>query len=133
MTETQTGPRWTVDGFTGFWANPDASLVPHILTDDVVGYWSGRPEPVRGKQDYTACIAALIEALPDVHLEVAEYAETGSYTFVRWIMHATGTDGPFTFTGIDRVHTRDGLVDENHIVMDTAAFERVSGIPVPWA
>jgi len=54
-------------------------------------------------------------------------------TFVNWVMHATGKHGPFELTGIDRVRVRDGLVAENLIVFDTAAFARRSGKPVPWA
>lgn len=103
-----------------------------MLTDNVVGHWAGRDEPVRGREDYTACIAALLTALPDVRLDVAEHARDGDYTFVRWIMHATGRLGRFEMTGIDRIRQRDGQVAENVIVFDTNAFERRAGIPVPW-
>lgn len=48
-------------------------------------------------------------------------------------MHATGSNGPFELTGIDRVRVRGGKVAENIIVFDTAAFEARSGVPVPWA
>jgi len=63
---------------------------------------------------------------------VAEHAQHGDVTFVNWVMHATGQHGPFELTGIDRVRVRDGLVRENVIVFDTAAFERRSGKSVPW-
>jgi hypothetical protein len=120
--------------FERFWANPDPALVPAVLTDDVVGYWAGRDDPVRGREAYTACIEALVEELPDVRVTVAEHASSGELTFIRWVMHATGEHGPFEFTGIDRVKTReDGLVEENRIVCDTAAFETQSGKAIPWA
>jgi hypothetical protein len=123
---------WSVDSFEAFWSHPDPTFVPGALTEDVVGYWAGRDEPVRGPEEYTRCIAELVEALPDVRLEVAEQAHSGDLTFIRWIMHATGRHGPFEFSGIDRVRTRGLLVAENVIVFDTAEFERRSGIPVPW-
>jgi hypothetical protein len=123
---------WSVESFQAFWSNPNPELVPGVLTDDVVGYWAGRDEPVRGRDDYTACIAALIAALPDVRLDVAEHAHDGEFTFVRWIMHATGRSGPFEMTGIDRIRLRDGQVAENVIVFDTNAFEHRAGIAVPW-
>jgi SnoaL-like polyketide cyclase len=69
---------WSVDAFEAFWSKPDPSLVPGALTEDVVGYWTGRAEPVRGREEYTRCIADLVEALPDVRLEVAEQAEAAS-------------------------------------------------------
>src|SRR5262245_10695830 len=99
---------WSVDGFRHFWAKPDASLVPAVLTDDVVGYWPGHAEPVRGVAHYTSVIAQLINLLPDLNLEIAEHAVNGDIVFVRWIMHATGRHGPMQMTGIDRIRLRNG-------------------------
>jgi ketosteroid isomerase-like protein len=134
MTTPQTATElgWTVEGFAGFWAHPDINLVTAILADDVVGYWSGRAEPVHGVDDYAACIADLLNALPDVRLKIGEYAENGPHTFIRWIMHATGASGPFEMTGIDRIRVRDGKVNENYVVFDTTTFEKRAGIPMPW-
>jgi hypothetical protein len=77
-------PVWSVDAFEAFWSNPDPSLVPPVLTEDVVGHWPGREEPVRGRDDYTRCIAQIVEALPGMYLEVAESAQNGHFVFVRW-------------------------------------------------
>jgi hypothetical protein len=57
-------------------------------------------------------------------------ARDGEFTFVRWIMHATGRLGPRR----DRAcpQQRDGQVAENVIVFDTNTFDRRSGIAVPW-
>jgi hypothetical protein len=123
---------WSVDTFEAFWSNPDPSLVPPALTDDVVGHWPGRDEPVRGRDDYTRCIAQIVAALPGMYLEVAESAQNGDFVFVRWILHATGRHGPFALSGIDRVHVRGPQVAENVIVFDTKAFEERSGMRVPW-
>jgi hypothetical protein len=124
---------WSVERFERFWSNPDPALVPRALTDDVVGYWAGRDEPVRGKEAYTACIAALVDGLPGMYVTAAEHASNGEFTFIRWIMHATGEHGPFEFSGIDRVKTRDdGLVAENRIVCDTVAFKALAGKELPW-
>jgi hypothetical protein len=132
-TAAATRPGWSVKGFEAFWSTPDPALVPAVLTEDVVGHWPGRDEPVRGQEDYTRCIAAIVDALPGMRLEVAEHAEAGEFVFIRWIMHATGNHGPFELSGIDRVRVRDGLVAENFIIFDTAAFAERSGQSVPWA
>jgi hypothetical protein len=124
---------WSVESFERFWAKPDPELATGVLSDDVVGYWAGRDTPVYGKEDYTACIAALVDGLPGVYLTVAEHAADGEFTFIRWIMHATGAHGRIEFTGIDCVKIRDdGLVAENRIVCDTAAFEALAGKQLPW-
>ena len=132
-TATVDGPQWSVEMFEGFWSNPDPALVPGVLTEDVIGHWPGRDEPVRGRDDYTGCIAAIVEALPDMRLEVAEHARNGDFVFIRWILHATGDHGPFEVSGIDRVRVRGGQVAENVIVFDTAAFEARSGKRIPWS
>lgn len=116
---------WSVDAFATFWANPDSTLVPALVTDDVVGHWPGSDEPVRGVQAYTQALADILELLPGMRLEVAEHATNGDVTFVRWIMHATGPAGPFTLTGIDLILLRDGLVADNVIRFDTAHLQRL--------
>jgi len=125
---------WSVEAFERFWSVPgrDIEIVPAVLTEDVVGHWAGLDQPVRGREEYMRCIRALHVALPDVCLTVPEHAINGEFTFIRWIMHATGAKGPFEIGGIDRIRTRDGQLSENVVVFDTAAFEARSGLPVPW-
>jgi len=131
-THTAAPRAWSVAMFERFWSDPDPALVPRALTEDIVGYWAGRKEPVSGKEAYTACIAALVAGLPGMYLTAVEHASNREFTFIRWVMHATGEHGPFEFTGIDRVRTRDGLVAENRIVCDPAAFKALAGKELPW-
>lgn len=90
-TAKTTEPRrqWSVRSFEAFWSSPEPSRVPASLTEDIVGHWAGREEPARGRAEYTGCIAALVDALPDVRVSVAEHAQSGEFTFIRWIMRAT--------------------------------------------
>ncbi len=81
-TPTTVRRAWSVEAFARFWANHDPSVVPMALTDDVVGFWSGRPEQVRGKDAYTACIAALVNGLPGVYVTPVERAADGELTFI---------------------------------------------------
>lgn len=111
-------PVWSIDGFAAFWARPDARHVPRAVTTDVVGWWPGSTEPVRGVAAYTQRIADLLAMVPDFRLEVAEHAASGDFTFVRWIARGTADSGPFEFSGVDRVRTRGGLVCENMIFAD---------------
>ncbi|HEY1842958.1 MAG TPA: nuclear transport factor 2 family protein, partial [Mycobacterium sp.] len=67
MTETQTAsptttPKFSAELFAAFWAAPDMSRGMDILADDIVGYWPGDTEPVRGVAAYTKKIADLLAA-----------------------------------------------------------------------
>jgi hypothetical protein len=104
-----------------FWAAPDLTRGMNILADDIVGYWPGNPEPVRGIEAYTAKIAELLAAAPDLRLELLDSATVaGSATdeqlvYLHYLGHGTGPDGPFQIRGLDRVRTRNGMVVENVI------------------
>jgi SnoaL-like domain len=131
-TAPHTRAGFTPEVFARFWADPDPELVPAALTEDVVGYWPGRQEPVRGRADYSKCIADLLVLVPDFRAEVLEHARTGDLVFIRWCARRTGSNGSFELTGIDRVRVRDGLVAENVIVFDTEEFRERVGHDVPW-
>jgi SnoaL-like protein len=121
-------PPFSVDQFARFWAAPDVALVvPAMFAEDVVGDWPGDPEPVRGFAAYKARIAQLLDAVPDLTLEVADHATNGNLIFIRWIARGTGADGPFELTGMDRIRIEDGRVKENIIRYDTAALEAAVG------
>jgi hypothetical protein len=124
MTEVQTASpatKFSAEVFAAFWAAPDLSRGMNILADDIVGYWPGNPEPVRGIKAYTAKIAELLTAAPDLRLEVVDSAtvpgaaEGEELIFLHYVGHGTGPDGPFEIRGMDRVRTRDGIVVENVI------------------
>ncbi len=115
----------TIEMFARFWANPDPSVLPQALAEDVVGYFPGDPAPVRGRDAYVAKLRQFLTLLPELRLEVAEHASNGEYHFVRWIARATGAKGPMEMSGIDRIRVRDGLVTENFIAFDTALFARL--------
>ena len=112
---------WTTELFADFWADPDLSFVPRIITDDIVGHWPGRT--VRGADEYMAALTQLLEWIPDLHLEVPERVMSGDLGFTRWIMHGTGAAGPFVLDGMDRTRVRDGLVCENYIFFDRVQLE----------
>jgi ketosteroid isomerase-like protein len=119
---------WTTELFSEFWAAPDLKWIPSIITDDVVGYWPGG-RIVRGKAEYMQALEELLELLPDIRLEVPEHTMSadGEFGLSRWVMHATGAQGPFELDGMDRTRVRDGLVCENYAFFDSAQFQRLVG------
>jgi hypothetical protein len=119
---------WTTELFAQFWSAPDLKYLPSIITDDVVGYWPGG-RTVRGKAEYMQALDDLLTLLPDLRLEVPEHTMSadGEFGFSRWVMHATGANGPFEMNGMDRTRVREGLVCENYVFFDSAEFQQLVG------
>jgi hypothetical protein len=130
------------DGFTAktfaqFWAKPDLSQTAatntaagstDVIDHDVVGYWPGSDEPVRGRDEYVGALQELLARVPDLTLQVMESADNGEYLFIRWVAHATGVNGRIEHPGVDRIKVVDGKVVENRIFFDRAQFERKLGV-----
>jgi ketosteroid isomerase-like protein len=118
---------FTAETFAEFWAKPDLSTPSDDLADDVIGYWPGSDEPVRGRDEYVGALRELLARLPDLTLTVVESADNGEYLFIRWVAHVTGENGRVEHTGVDRIKVVDGKVVENRIFFDRAEFERKLG------
>ncbi len=127
MTDTQTvspTKRFSPEFFAAFWAAPSMSHSMDILAADIVGYWPGDSEPVRGLEAYTQKIADILSAAPDLRLELVDSATAAGAVageelfFLHYVGHASGPDGPIEIRGLDRVRTRDGIVVENVIRYD---------------
>jgi SnoaL-like domain len=120
-TRDSAGPMFSAQMWAAFWAAPELSRGMNILAEDIVGYWPGNPEPVRGVAAYTAKIADLLAAAPDLRLELVDSAtvpgaaEGEQLVFLHYVGHGTGPEGPFEIRGLDRVRTRNGMVVENVI------------------
>lgn len=123
MTDTVERTPLSAQMWAAFWAAPNLASGTEVLADGIVGYWPGHPEPVSGIAAYTAKIAELLQAYPDLRLELIDSATVPGPTDNEELvfLHYTGTatDGQVQFRGIDRVRTRDGVVVENVIRYDT--------------
>jgi ketosteroid isomerase-like protein len=119
---------FTADTFAAFWAKPDLSTPSDQLRDDVVGYWPGNDEPVRGRDEYVGALQELLRRVPELTLSVQESADNGEHIFIRWVAHATNVEGErIEHTGVDRIKVENGKVVENRIFFDRAQFERKLG------
>ena len=126
MTDIRTAPRFSAEMWAAFWAAPEMSSSADILADDIVGYWPGETEPVRGLAEYQTKIAELLAAYPDLRLELIDSAtvpgkaDGEELVYLHYVGRATGPDGPFQIRGLDRVRSRNGIVVENVIRYDPA-------------
>ena len=131
MTDIHTKPAFSAEMWAAFWAAPEVSRIDDILADDIVGYWQGDPEPVRGRAAYAGKIAELITAIPDLALDLVDSATVDGSTpceqlvYLHYVGRGTGPDGPFAIRGLDRVRTRDGIVVENVIRYDQVELASV--------
>jgi ketosteroid isomerase-like protein len=122
---------YTAESFREFWAKPDLSSPSEDIHDDVVGYWPGTDEPVRGRDEYLGKLRELLERVPDLTLMPQESADDGEHIFIRWVAHATSADGErIEQEGVDRIKVQDGKVVENRIFFDRGQFERKLGKPL---
>lgn len=126
MTEIQQRIPFSADVWAAWWADPDLATGGDVLADDIVGYWPGDPDPVRGIEPYTAKIAELLRAYPDLRLELIDSAtvpgerDGEELVFLHYVDTATAHGEPFTIRGIDRVRSIDGVVVENVVRYDPA-------------
>lgn len=125
MTDIKTAaPKFSAEMWAAYWAAPTMSRGFDILADDIVGYWPGDPEPVRGIEAYTAKIAEILDTAPDLKLELIDSAtvpgpaEGEELVYLHYVGEGTGPAGQFRIRGLDRVRSRDGMVVENVIRYD---------------
>lgn len=119
---------YTAETFREFWANPDLPAHSEDIHDEVLGYWPGTDEPVRGRDEYLGKVHDLLERVPDLTVRVEESADDGEHLFIRWVAHATNVDGErVEQSGVDRIKVQDGKVVENRIFFDRAQFEQKLG------
>jgi len=80
---------------------------------------SGMEQPIRGDEepDYIRGIKA---AMPDISLEVRNWAAAESVVFVEYAMEATVAGEPLAWDGIGRFELRDGRVIDAIGRWDTA-------------
>ncbi|MGI9084450.1 MAG: ester cyclase [Aeromicrobium sp.] len=110
---------FSVAAWAAFWDSPSVEGIGDVLAPDIVGQWPGQ-ETVTGRDAYVRAIGELLTMVPDLRAQVVESAHSGDVIFIQWRAGATGPDGPFELTGIDRIRVRDGKVVDNLIRFDTA-------------
>lgn len=126
--ENPDAPRgWSVEIFKKFWAKPDVTWVQYAVHPDVVAYFPWTAKPVRGVEEYTKGLEAVLTIIPDITLEVADTASHDNIVFIRWIARGTGSKGRFELSGVDRFVVKDGLVAENRVFFDSGRFRAAIG------
>jgi hypothetical protein len=71
---------WSPALFAEYWARPEAAYLRDMVTDDVVGHWPGGVT-AEGPAAYIGALERLLAALPDIRLEVPDFAVNGDVAF----------------------------------------------------
>lgn len=95
----------------------------------------------RGTEAIAGFFRGMIEAIPDLSIEVERVLTDGDWTTVQWHMRGTFTGQPFLgldatgrpidMRGVDVIEWRDGRVGHNTIYFDGAEFARQVGLLPP--
>jgi glyoxylase-like metal-dependent hydrolase (beta-lactamase superfamily II)/predicted ester cyclase len=114
-----------------------------------VGMWApGGRENVRGQVDVTApegvreFIGGMVQAMPDLRMEVIETTTEGERCALQWRITGTfagpepfngvaPTGSPLRFEGVDVLTVRDGLIQANDAFPDGLSFAREVGLMPP--
>ncbi len=123
---------WSLESWKAFWAAPSveiaATRVPRITAEDVEAVWPRSQHPVRGPRAYAGRVIDLLSLVPDLRLELQEYAGSGEIHFLRWQAHGSSQDGRFKGIGCDRIMLRDGLVVSNLVMSDMPVFDLLEAL-----
>jgi glyoxylase-like metal-dependent hydrolase (beta-lactamase superfamily II)/ketosteroid isomerase-like protein len=117
--------------------------------EGAVSLWAdGGREHVRGRVDVRApegvreFVRELIDALPDLDIEIVSLTTEGERCAVQWRLSGTfagpghfaglqPTGGPIVLEGCDVLTVRDGLIESNDAFSDSLSFARQVGMMPP--
>jgi len=108
-----------VEQWANAWSQPSPQGLGELLApdiDDVREPFMGHPA---SHADVVAHFARTLEALPDLRLEVLDWAVRGDTVLIEWSASASVEDERLTWQGTDRFTLRDGQAVVEHVYYDT--------------
>src|SRR5579884_1072325 len=119
----------------------NVDIVDELYAADFVGYITGLPEPVRGRQAQKSLIAAFFTAFPDLHETPEECIAEGDKVVIREsyggthqgdFMGIAPTGKQVTFTSVDIYRLAGGKIVEVWSQIDLLGMMQQLGvIPAP--
>ena len=93
------------------WPRFDADRLDEAIDPEATVHHSGMARPIRGAEE-PAYVRAIKELMPDIRLEVTNWAARGDVVFVEYEMRGTLAGKPLHWTGIGRFKLRgDRAID----------------------
>ena len=101
----------------------DVSLLPELVTDDVVVHSAFSPEPIVGLEAYRAFIATIVGLLGEVRFDVEDVLIDGDRAAIRWRAHLVSEAEEPGILGIHMVRcAEDGRIREAWGTADTVSL-----------
>ncbi|MFF5208390.1 nuclear transport factor 2 family protein [Streptosporangium sp. NPDC000396] len=116
-----------VTRWAAFWNAPDPARLDTLTDPDIVLRWPGQPEPIRGRQAWSAQVAGALQRFPDLRLEVTGHAFNDDLSFISWRATATANGEVISWEGIDRMRLKNGVVVDSMVAFDTAGLRPAGG------
>ncbi len=118
------------------WNQQDEDAVDEIFAEDFVGYSSGSPEPIKGREGVKQSLEGYLSAFPNLQMTIEETVADDDKVAVRWFaegthngdflgMPPTGKD--VEVGGIDIFTVVDGQIKEAHGLYDHAGMMQQLG------
>lgn len=114
------------------WNTADLSLVERTFSSDFVIHDPASPMPLEmGPEGVKSRIVAYRAAIPDLVIDILDRIGEGSKVMTRWRLHGThtgcfegvnGNGAAISVTGTTLHNIEDGLIVEQWVNWDTAAF-----------
>ena len=112
-------------------------IVDELYATDFVGYITGLPEPVRGREAQKSLVAAFFTAFPDLHETAEELIAEGDKVVIRESYRGTHkgnfmgippTGRKVTMELIDFVRVRDRKIVEHWNIVDQLGLMQQLGV-----
>jgi predicted ester cyclase len=127
--------------YQALWNERDLAVIPEWIAPEYVGYFTSRPEPVRGPAGFRSFANDLFSAFPDLRMSIQDMVARDDRVVSR--VHLTGTHlGPMqgyaptglrvstTFAAIERY--AGGLCVEEWVYADDLGLARqIRALPMP--
>ena len=119
----------------------NVDIVDELYAPDFVGYITGLPEPVRGRQAQKSLVAAFFTAFPNLHETAEELIAEGDKVVIRESYRGTHkgdflgippTGKQVAFTSIDIYRIADGKIVEVWSQIDLlSVLQQLGVVPAP--
>ncbi len=115
---------------TEVWGRGNVSLLPELVTDDVVVHFASDPEPVVGIESYRAFVAAYVGVLGEARFDIEDELVDGDRVATRWRAHLPGDATGRGILGIHMVRcAEDGRISESWGTFDMLSVTAAASQP----